>query len=199
MPRLKEREYRYYAPFSTTATNKRLDSSHYVEGYAMKFERYPLYRVGGEQYYEEFSPDAFIGANMSDVIFQYNHAGKVLARQTNGTLGLEVDDKGLFVYGDLSKSTAAQEMYQEIGVGLITKMSWGFRIAEEIFDEATRTWRVLKVEKVYDVSAVSIPANDDTDISVRGLERRSYVTSQQERLGLEVQKLKLLLALEELK
>jgi hypothetical protein len=134
---------------------------------------------------------------MVDVIFQYDHRGKVLARQSNGTLGIEADNKGLFVFADLSKSTAAKELYQEISEGLITKMSWAFTIAEESFNKDTRTWTIRKIKKVYDVSAVSIPANSATDISARGLERRSFIVNQQERVGLQTKMLSLKLKMED--
>ena len=49
--------------------------------------------------------------DMSDVIMQYNNEGKVLARQSNKTLGIEADKSGLFTFADLSKSRAAQDLY----------------------------------------------------------------------------------------
>jgi len=197
MPKLREREYRNLAmPLATAPDNKRMLSDYYVEGYATTFEPYVLFEMGGNKYYEKIAPGAFEDADMSDVIFQYDHNGKVLARRSNETLGLEIDSKGLFIDADLSKSAAAKEMYEEIKAGLVTKMSWAFTIAEESYNSETRTWTILKVKKVYDVSAASIPANDDTEISARNLERRSYVTNQQERLGLERQKLKLKIKLE---
>ncbi|MFQ9555815.1 MAG: HK97 family phage prohead protease [Oscillospiraceae bacterium] len=64
-------------------------------------------------------------------------------------------------------------MFEEIKNGLVTKMSWAFRVSEDSYDRDTRTRTILKIAKVYDVSAVSIPANADTDISARSLFRRS--------------------------
>jgi HK97 family phage prohead protease len=79
----------------------------------------------------------------------------------------EADSSGFFVAADLSKSAAAKEMYEEIKEGLVTKMSWAFTVKEESYNEETRTRTILKVKKVYDVSAVSMPANDGTEISAR--------------------------------
>lgn len=98
---------------------------------------------------------------------QYNHDGKVFARTSNKTLILERDDKGLLIYADLSKSQAAREMYDEINNELVTRMSWAFKVEEDSYDRETRTRTILKVKKVYDVSAVSIPANDGTEITAR--------------------------------
>jgi HK97 family phage prohead protease len=150
------------------ATEKRIDSDFYVEGFATTFDQpYLLYEWDGNKYYEVIDRHALDGADMTDVIMQYDHNGKVLARLSNKTLGIEPNDTGLFIYADLSKSKAAQEMYEEISNGLVTKMSWAFTVSEDSYDRDTRTRRILKVKKVYDVSAVSIPANADTEISAR--------------------------------
>ena len=150
------------------ATDKRIDSEYYVEGYATTFDvPYLLYEYDGIKYYEKIDRNALVGADMSDVIMQYNHDGKVLARLSNGTLGLDPDSKGLFTFADLSKSRAAKDLYEEIDAKLINKMSWAFTVAEDAYDRDTHTRTILKIKKVYDVSAVSIPANADTDISAR--------------------------------
>jgi HK97 family phage prohead protease len=202
MPRVKEREYRALSfPLMPAAdgTQKRLDSNFYVEGYATTFNRYLLYEFGGITYYEEIAPDALDGADMSDVIMQYDHSGKVLARLRNGTLGIEADEKGLFMFADLSKSAAAKELYEEIAAGLIDRMSWAFTIAESSFerlDDVTRLFVIKRIKKVYDVSAVSIPANDGTEISARSLAERSFLQEQQERLGRQARLLKLKIKLE---
>ena len=54
-----------------------------------------------------------------------------------------------------------------IAAGLVTKMSWAFTVQEDSYDRDTHTRRILKIRKVYDVSAVSFPANPSTDISAR--------------------------------
>ena len=161
---------------------KRIDSDYYVEGYATTFEPYELYEIDGVKYFERISPDAFMGADMSDVIFQYDHAGKVLARKSNGTLLAETDNHGLFICADLSKSAASREMWGEIDNGLVTKMSWAFTVAEDSFDRNTRTRTILKVNKIYDVSAVSIPANNQTDISARSYFNGEIEKERQELL-----------------
>ena len=115
-----------------TAAEKRIDTDFYVEGYATTFDKpYLLYEWDGNKYYERIDRNALAGADMSDVIMQYNHEGKVLARLSNGTLGVEANDNGLFTFADLSKSRAAQDMFEEIKNGLVTKMSWAFRVSED--------------------------------------------------------------------
>ena len=182
---------------AAATTEKRLDSDFYVEGYATTFGKpYELYEFDGIKYYERIDRNALAGADMSDVIFQYNHAGKVLARLSNKTLGLEANDNGLFTFADLSKSRAAQDLYEEIKNGLITKMSWAFCVAEDAYDRDTHTRTILKIKKVYDVSAVSIPANADTDISARSYFDGVIEKEQQERLERRKKLLKIKLMME---
>lgn len=169
MPIKPNREYRNIAqPFNTNPTEKRIESDFYFEGYATTFDKpYLLYEFDGEKYFEVIDRHALDEADMADVIMQYDHAGRVRARTSNSTLFLEPDDHGLFNYGDLSRSSAAKELHEDISSGLITKMSWAFTIGQDAYDRENKTRIIQKVKKVYDVSAVSIPANDATEISAR--------------------------------
>lgn len=189
-----DREYRALAaPLSVQAATKRIDTEYYVEGYATTFDKpYLLYEFeDGTKFYERIDTHALDGADMSDVIMQYDHEGRVFARQSNKTLLLIPDHKGLLIAADLGKTDLARGLYQDIEAGMITKMSWAFRVQEESYDRATRTRTILKIKKVYDVSAVSIPANGDTEISARSFASRSYEAEKQERLYKRVQLLKI--------
>lgn len=106
---------------------------------------------------------------MSDVILQFDHQDRVFARTSNDTLIVEPDDHGLFVAADLSRSQSARDLYEEIASGLITRMSWAFTISASKLDRDTRTTTITKVKKVFDVSAVSYPADPNTEISARNL------------------------------
>lgn len=162
MPMVEGREYR---SFELTDAH-RDDDGCIVEGYATTFDI--PYEIG-RGFYEVIHREAFDGADMSDVIFQLNHQGAVMARIRNRTLELEVDAHGLHVRADLKGSQAGRELHEAIKNGLIDRMSWGFIIAEDgwSYDEDTHTSHIAKVEKVFDVSAVSIPANEGTDIHAR--------------------------------
>ena len=196
--KLKEREYRaVILPLQIPTSEKRIDSDYYVEGFATTFNKpYLLYELDGVKYYEEIDRHALDEADLSDVIMQYDHQGKVLARLSNGTLGLEPTEKGLFIYADLSKSQAAKELYEEIKNGLVTKMSWAFTVAEDEYDRETRTRTITKIKKVYDVSAVSIPANGDTDISARSYVDGVIERERREALERRKRKLKILIDME---
>ena len=194
MPVKKEREYRTVAaPLSVAAAAKRIDTEYYVEGYATTFDKpYLLYEFeDGTKFYERIDAHALDDADMSDVIMQYDHEGRVFARESNNTLILIPDHKGLLIAADLGKTDLARGLYEDIEAGMITKMSWAFTVSEESYDRATRTRTILKIKKVYDVSAVSIPANGDTEIAARNFASRSYEAEKQERLKRRIAILKM--------
>lgn len=184
MPVKQDREYRTLAaPLSAQAAAKRIDTDFYVEGYATTFDSpYLLYEIEGTKFYERIDAHALDGADMSDVIMQYDHEGRVFARQSNGSLILIPDHKGLLIAADLGRTDLARGLYQDIQQGMITKMSWAFTVKTDSYDRATHTRTILEIKKVYDVSAVSIPANGDTEISARSFAHRSYEAERQERL-----------------
>lgn len=169
MPAVKEREARSMEVLTAVSEDapKLIDSRYYVEGYALTFDRYKLWGEGENAVYEQFRKEDFADTDMSDVIMQYDHSGRVTARQSNGTLKLILDDKGLKIGADLSKTDAAEAMYRDITSGMINRMSWRFVPEGVHFDEKTRTFTYDRIVKIYDVSAVSIPANDNTVIAAR--------------------------------
>mgnify|MGYP000042047167 CR=1 FL=1 len=181
-----ERQYRSLAvPLNVRAadgaTKKRFDTEYYVEGYASTFnDPYVLFEdFDGTKYIEVISPDAFREADMSDVILQFDHAGRVYARMSNGTLIVEPDEHGLFIAADLSRSQGARDLFEEIKAGLITRMSWAFTVADE-YDRETHTTTITRVKKVFDVSAVSLPADPNTEISARNLLNGAIEQSRKE-------------------
>ena len=191
MPKSELREYRAM-PVMSLAQNKRLESDFYVEGYATTFnDPYVLYEDGDAQYKEQVDRDALVGADLSDVIMQYDHSGRVFARNKMGknkpqTLIVETNDQGIFIAADLSRTDEARKMFSDIDEGLIYQMSWAFTVAEDSYNAETRTRTILKIKKVYDVSAVSIPANPSTDISSRVWLDGAIETYKQELLNKEL-------------
>ena len=190
-------EFRALNVLGITEKLKRIDSNYYVEGYATTFdEPYLMYEYDGVKYYEIVDRNALVGADITDVIMQYDHSGKVLARNTNDTLGLDCDDKGFLIFADLGKSRSAKDLYEEISNKLVTKMSWGFTVLEDSYDAVTHTRTILKIKKVYDVSAVSIPANGGTNIDARSFVE-SQVQFDKDNINLRKRKLELKLKLED--
>lgn len=186
------RQYRAMSLMRTETEAPLLESTHYVEGYAATFERYKLYDDwDGQPVYEQFKPADFAGCDMSDIIMQYNHSGMVFARQRNKTLIVKVDDKGLFIAADLSKTAAARELYEAIKCGNIDRMSWGFVPRETQFDAETNTITYNGIKKIYDVSAVDLPANEDTIIEARRFVDGEISRIKQELEKREIERLKL--------
>lgn len=147
-----------------------------VEGYATVFtQRYLLWSEPGFEVWEEVDSNAFAETDMSDVIMQYNHEGRVFARVSNDTLEVKPDEIGLHITARLGGTELGRQMYEEIQGGYTNKMSFGFTVGEDqrIENEDRETGkvtilrRITKITKLYDVSAVSLPANDATSISAR--------------------------------
>ena len=159
----REREYR---AFSVMGVQEQ-DQAYMVRGHASTFDRYLLYKDGENEYYEQFDPGAFDGADLSDVVYRVDHTGPVYARTSAGTLRVFVDAQGLAMEADLSRTQSARGHYEDIKAGNYPQMSFAFVVREESYDRETRTRRILQVDKVYDVSPVSFPANPGTDISAR--------------------------------
>jgi HK97 family phage prohead protease len=147
-----------------------------VEGYATTFnQKYLLWSEPGFEVWEQVDAKAFDETDMEDVIMQYNHEGRVFARTSNGTLELDCDDVGLKILARLSGTQLGRQVWEEIDGGYTNKMSFGFTVGEdkreETEDRDTGMVKILRtitrINKLYDVSAVALPANDATSISAR--------------------------------
>lgn len=181
-----------------------------VEGYATTFGQfYELWRSKWYVVNEQVDGHSFDECDMSDVIFQYNHEGRVMARTRNKTLELMVDSHGLKIRADLGGTALGRQLYEEIKGGYTDRMSFGFTVKtdkrEEVEDHETGVTTInrtiLAFEKLYDVSAVSLPANDSTEISARGYadgvieelkaleERREKERQNRERMQEEIRQL----------
>jgi len=178
----KFKEYRSAALSAADAEQNQL----IVSGYAAVLEQPTVVcEIDGVQYMEVIDKDAFIGCDLSDVPFKYNHSDDfmVLARTRNKTLSLTLDTRGLFITANLANVTAGKDLYGLIQRGDIDKMSFGFTVGQDSYDAQTRTRRILKVRKVWDVSAVDTPAYNGTSIDVEdgdNISARSYFSAKDE-------------------
>lgn len=201
--KVNEREYRDFTLAIIENENKEAEDM-VVRGYASVFNHpYTLYSDDELVIQEQVASDAFEDADMSDVIFQYNHEGRVFARTKNDTLKVNPDDNGLAIEADLGGTDIGQQLYQEIKGGYTTQMSYGYTVKEASWEDSKLDdGRILemrtikRISKVFDVSAVSIPANDATSISVRNLSEGVIEEIRAERLkALELDREKLKLKL----
>lgn len=166
-----------------------------VEGYALVFEdETVIFEIDGIQYKEVIDRNALDGADLTDIPFKYNHSSDVMvmARTRNHTLTVAPDQKGLFIHAELANTTTGKDMYELIRRGDIDKMSFAFTVQEDSYDTATRTRRILKINKLYDVSAVDLPAYDQTSISARSyfegkaeLEEKAKLEEKRQKLILQ--------------
>lgn len=201
--KMKDREYRNMSVEIRTAEDA---EEMVVRGYASTFnDPYTLYENEEWRMKEVVDANAFDETDMSDVIMQYDHQGRVFARISNDTLRVIPDERGLLIEANLGGTELGRQLYEEIRGGYTNKMSFGFVVdADETLntkdeDGKALTVRTIKaVRKLYDVSAVSIPANDATSISIRSLADGVISEIRAERLEaerLELRRRKLMLEL----
>jgi len=171
---------RFYRPFEVRLS----ETESKVEGYAAIFNQETvMYEYDGIQYKEVIDRTAFNAAQMADVVLNYNHQGKPVARTKNGTLEIRVDDVGLHIVADLSGTDEARKLYEEIKGGYIDKMSFAFTVSNEEYDKKTHTRRITGIKRLYDVAAVDIPAYDTTSIQAR-----SFFEAEAEKERVEARK-----------
>ena len=172
--KIDQREYRRI-DIRNMEARKEENGEMIVEGYATTFNQpYTLYQDDRGIFDEQVDRNAFAETDLSDVIMQYDHEGRVFARTRNNTLAILPDDHGLKIRAFLGGTEIGRQLYEEIAGGYTDKMSFGFTVAA---DEKASTKAedgricvlrtITKIGKLYDVSAVSLPANDATEISAR--------------------------------
>lgn len=187
MPQKNDREYRNIAGNLAPQEDEKR-----VTGYATTFGvPYKLYGSNSYEIWEVIDKNAFDKTDMDDVIMQYDHEGRVFARTRNNTLALRSDEHGLLIDADLSGTELGRQLYEEIKGGYTDKMSFGFTVRgdkweDEMIDGVQKSTRTITdIGKLYDVSAVSIPANDSTSLSVRSLADGAIERLKAERLERE--------------
>jgi HK97 family phage prohead protease len=192
MPQKNDREYRNMIMEVRTAEEPSQDEQMIVRGYASTFdEPYTLYESDSWRLDEVVDARGFDNTDMSDVIMQYDHEGRVFARISNDTLKVTPDERGLLIEADLGGTELGRQLYEEIRGGYTNKMSFGFTVDDdEVLDtkedgKALTVRTIKSVRKLYDVSAVSLPANDATSISVRKLTDGEIDRIRAERLAAE--------------
>lgn len=203
-----DREYRDMTMEVRTAEEVEIpDERKIVTGYASTFnEPYTLYEDENWRFKEVVDARAFDNTDMSDTIMQFDHSGRVFARISNNTLKVTPDERGLLIEADLGGTELGRQLYEEIRGGYTNKMSFGFTVdGDEMLDtkdvdgKALTVRTITSVRKLYDVSAVSLPANDATSISVRNLTDGEIERIQAERLEaekLELRRKKLMLEID---
>lgn len=139
-----------------------------IEGIPIVFEQPTvLYEYDGVKFYEIIDRDALNGAKIDDVVLNIDHRGKPAAKTKNGTLKIQIRENDVVIQADLSKNATGRELHEDISNGFYDKMSFAFTVTEDSYDRDTRTRRILKIDRLYDVSAVTVPAYDQTSLNAR--------------------------------
>lgn len=165
----KDREYRF---FEVRAKQNEPEKEEYrIEGYAVVFDEATcLYESEGVKYYEVIDRHALDEAKLDDVVLNFNHGGKPVARTRNKTLELTIDERGLKVSAYLGGTEEGRRMYEEITGGYLDKMSFCFVIEADEYDRKSRTDTITKIKRLYDVAVVDFPAYDSTSVNARSQE-----------------------------
>ncbi len=186
-----DREFRAFRSFELKELrSEEGERQDYVHGVPVVFNTPTcLFEYEGVKFYEQIDRHAFDNCDMSDVIFNYNHGGRVAARIRNNTLKLAINDVGMEMDAFLGGTQFGRDLLEDIRGGYIDKMSFAFVVAEdgEEYDQATHTRTITRIKKLYDVSAVDIPAYDTTSISARDFFSEEY---EKEKRALEQAKLR---------
>lgn len=172
------REIRVFASFELKELrSENGESQDYVHGVPVVFNTPTcLWEYEGVKFYEQIDRHAFDNCDMSDVIFNYNHGGRVAARIRNNTLKLSINDVCMEMEAFLGGTEYGRSLLEDIRGGYIDKMSFAFTVDVDgdDYDAATHTRTIKRIKKLYDVSAVDIPAYDTTNISARSFFEVEY-------------------------
>jgi len=144
------------------------EEANIITGYAVVFNTVEtMYEYEGIAYKEEIRTGAFNNAIMNDVVLNFNHSGKPVARTKNNTLEITIDQKGLFVKADLSGTEEGRRLFEEVKGGYLDKMSFAFTINGEEYNKDTRTRSITEVKRLYDCAIVDLPAYESTSVQAR--------------------------------
>ena len=144
--------------------------------------------LGG--FVEYIDKNAFDGRLEDDVRFLINHDGMPLARTTNGTLRLSVDEKGLKYEADMPDTTLARDLMTLLKNGTINQSSFAFIVEEDSWDvrDGKNVRTINKISRLFDVSSVTYPAyNEAGSFALRSFE--NFKKEQELKENLEKEKL----------
>ena len=153
-----------------------------VAGYAAVFDEET--DIGG-MFREAIAPGAFADAvGRDDVVFLVNHDGLPLARTRSGTLRLKEDDHGLYMEADLDPTDPdVRAIVPKMKRGDLDKMSFGFIAERQSWRDMDSKYpkRTIEQARLFDVSVVTTPAYEGTEIALRSLKALRAEQSQARR------------------
>lgn len=151
-----------------------------VEGYALKFNKESR-DLGG--FIETISPSALDDVDLSDVRCFLDHdSSKLLGRTSSGTLSLTVDEIGLRFRCVLPNTSVGRDAMELVKRGDLNQCSFGFTVKEDAWTPGEIMHRSInKIGQLLEISLVSIPAYDDTDVMVASRSMQEAVNELEKR------------------
>jgi len=153
--------------------NQGQNESRTVFGYAALFE---VETELWEGYFEVIARGAFDNVMEDDVRALFNHDNNLILARTGSTLEIGTDEKGLWYRFEAPNTTAGNDLVENIRLGNVTQSSYGFRSKENSYKEELRNGvyveirTILEIKNLYDVSPVTYPAYETTEVSLRCLQ-----------------------------
>lgn len=144
------------------------ESGRIITGYPIVFNK-PSENLGG--FIEYVDPGALKNVSMDNVYLIYGHEfNNVLARKDAGTLELSIDKTGLLFKATLPNTTLANDVLENIRVGNIQGMSFGFTVSDENWEYGKNDdpdiRHVKQIDELYEITLTPIPAYKDTTVAI---------------------------------
>ena len=172
--------YRDYRRLMEVRAEEAPDGAMIVRGTPVIFDKeYKLFTFGDTDVYEIIDKNAFAEADYADVPMKYNHGdakgtpARTTSKTEQGKLTIEVLEDRVEMSANLLPTSGGKDLFLEVKSGTVQQMSWAFTEdyeSEQIIEDKENhkiTFRVMKVKRVFDVSAVDFGANPETSIYAR--------------------------------
>ena len=167
-----------------------------IEGYALKFNKRSQPLMGG-YFVETLDSRCLDDTDMSNVVATFNHDESKLLGRSGVNLTLAKDDVGLRFKIDLPNTTLGNDILEEVRMGILSQCSFAFTLPDDNADVWTRSNEegvdykrtILAIDKLYDVSVVTTPAYQDTNVSVGARSKQAVQKLKDESL-MKVRELK---------
>lgn len=155
-----------------------------VSGHAALFNTLsqPLYDFWEGRFVEQIAPGAFAKTlnDGADVRMLINHDPNLILARSKGdspTLRLAEDNRGLAIDADMAPTSYGTDLALSMRRGDVTQMSFAMQVMQDDWDETDEgtPLRTVREVKLFDVSPVTYPAYEQTEIGLRSREARALL------------------------
>ena len=170
---MKMKKIEYRSELDSVESVPASESQRTIKGTAVRFnvDNLVFEDCDGVKYYECIKSGAFDGCDFSNTLLRYNHDDSVpvLARVSNGSLRINVDDIAMTIEADIADTNTGNDVYKLVEQGLVAGLSLGFVCDIDDYEGSRRV--IYKIKKLVEISIVDTPAYTNTDVEVL---KRSY-------------------------